>query len=602
MISLSICQFECLNGADPALMTKKEYLIQFSKGPCSPTMILPGITGTKIVAVIKSCQKLQQNYPDIFANCGWKGCSVAPDVTLTDIPNPEYILWFPKFGSPMSLLETDQKYGKCFSKLFIRKIDFTKPIKNSLIENDAFTLRIFGDTPGTKALSDCGNAAISDFSPFSFPILGTTYFTDILAKLKSMGYKSGLTLQSLPYDWSLSIRNNKISERFKNTLLRLNKLSNKKVILMAHSLGNLNIQYQLSLISSCEKEQLIQNWVTLGYPSLGSGEPISDIIAGNPYFPQSTDLSAESNISFFGNSYSVFELIMPDYNQLFKNQKWFKHFLRRIRYENGLENFSETGFDWLPKLTDKCSPDQYLVGSSCRLGIVDNVNIPIIEINNKKYYPGETRKVFNEWPTSSESLKRFDYLKINKLYALENPGVPVISVILRSNPSIQSSTVYEDIFVALGQNRFPNISYNFMQGDGTADVNSLYAAPLKWAYEFDNRLDRNAKPVKVIDVCSLYNQRPTPYDGQNKNGEAVIKKNEFIGLDCNCIAQANSSNCDHSKMLNDNHLIDFLATTLQTNEIGYTNKFKRLIMGLKNTYLDDIADRCLQLDSESNFN
>lgn len=39
-------------------MSEKEYLIEFSKGPCSPIIIIPGLTGTKLIVEI-NCEELR---------------------------------------------------------------------------------------------------------------------------------------------------------------------------------------------------------------------------------------------------------------------------------------------------------------------------------------------------------------------------------------------------------------------------------------------------------------------------------------------------------------------------------------------------------------
>lgn len=44
--------FICTNGKNPNVLTTKEYLIEFSKGPCAPLIIIPPLTGSKLVVKI----------------------------------------------------------------------------------------------------------------------------------------------------------------------------------------------------------------------------------------------------------------------------------------------------------------------------------------------------------------------------------------------------------------------------------------------------------------------------------------------------------------------------------------------------------------------
>lgn len=59
---------------------------------------------------------------------------------------------------------------------------------------------------------------------------------------ENAGYTSGLTLQSIPYNYYFSLQNNEVSV-FKDILLRLKKLTGKKVVVVGHSMGSLNILY-----------------------------------------------------------------------------------------------------------------------------------------------------------------------------------------------------------------------------------------------------------------------------------------------------------------------------------------------------------------------
>lgn len=63
----------CSNEKSPSAMSTKEYLKEFAKGPCSPTIVLPGLLSVKLVVSI-DCEELRVNDPDAFAVCGWNAC------------------------------------------------------------------------------------------------------------------------------------------------------------------------------------------------------------------------------------------------------------------------------------------------------------------------------------------------------------------------------------------------------------------------------------------------------------------------------------------------------------------------------------------------
>ena len=63
----------CVGRKDPTEMTDKEYLKAFAKGPCSPTILLPGLIASKLIITI-DCKVLKATNPAIFTECGWEAC------------------------------------------------------------------------------------------------------------------------------------------------------------------------------------------------------------------------------------------------------------------------------------------------------------------------------------------------------------------------------------------------------------------------------------------------------------------------------------------------------------------------------------------------
>lgn len=63
-----------MDGKDGSAMTNKEYLKQFAKGPCSPTVVLPGLMSTKLAVEI-DCELFKNENSAVFKACGWTDCS-----------------------------------------------------------------------------------------------------------------------------------------------------------------------------------------------------------------------------------------------------------------------------------------------------------------------------------------------------------------------------------------------------------------------------------------------------------------------------------------------------------------------------------------------
>ena len=58
---------------------------------------------------------------------------------------------------------------------------------------------------------------------------------------------------------------------------------------------------------------------------------------------------------------------------------------------------------------------------------------------------------------------------------------------------------------------------------------------LKWAHEYENNTE-NSKPVKIVDYCSFINEKYNPYDVTEGDKPYKINKNEFFGVQCDCIS------------------------------------------------------------------
>ena len=67
----------------------------------------------------------------------------------------------------------------------------------------------------------------------------------------------------MPYNFYLSYQNNQFRLNFLNVLKWLYSLTGKKVTLVAHSMGNVNVLFNLNLMSKEDKDKYIANWVSL---------------------------------------------------------------------------------------------------------------------------------------------------------------------------------------------------------------------------------------------------------------------------------------------------------------------------------------------------
>jgi len=68
----------------------------------------------------------------------------------------------------------------------------------------------------------------------------------MIESLLQMGYKEGITLFSLPFDWRRSSNDDEFSNKLKIILEDNYNLLKKKSVIISHSTGGLNTLYSLN--------------------------------------------------------------------------------------------------------------------------------------------------------------------------------------------------------------------------------------------------------------------------------------------------------------------------------------------------------------------
>lgn len=593
--------FECLNGKNPAGLTKKQILAEFSKSKCAPAILVPGLLSTKLVVEITNCSKLQKDFPELFAVCGFVRCpekweEVGP--RARGVPQSEYLLWIPDLFSPLSIFTYKENNNYCFAKFAKQNIDFSKPVEESVIENDAFKIRLFGNTPGTRSQFQCGDGAVQYLLPLRsrFQTKETRAFLAMHQLLQSRGYIAGLTYQTLPYNFMRSYRANTLSTAFKEAVDRLHALSNKKVVVVAHSLGNLNVLHQLSRMSPEDKTRKIKLWLAAGPPFLGAIKTNKGLLSGEDNFifmRNMLGLKVRPGIEGLGNLQISYILTAKDPFTLYKDEKWFGAIRKRMEYETGQTKVDESGFSFLPPTTAECSPKNYYTfAKNCTLGLYDTSKTVMVRMLNESYTMSQQEALYSVWNTTANASAFFKHTHDPDYLTLPNPGVPMVMVIVRTQPTIKTITYRHNVtqFIMRNMYYYPDIETHY--GDGTVPAFSQVVPPLKWAWEFDHKSQKNVQPVKIVDMCSNYNRKDTPYDSADAQGVQQSTKNDFISIGCECMGGKNPHDCSHASMISDLGYLGFMGNALLTGENGLTPDHQRHIDGLSDDYLTQVTVDC----------
>lgn len=343
----------CINKKDPTQLTKLEYLKEFIKGPCSPFAIVPGFFGSRLVLQL-NCTELQSNYPEIFQSCYWNSC----DRDLWPFyrkPKAEYDVWIPELFGPLGFLVPNYFTDDCFYNLVKQVYNTTTSNPENFVqERKGINITWHGNTNETFYKSKCGYDALGDLRGWKGRFPQINALKPFLDSFEYMGYLPGLTIQAIPYDFRICASINKdFAKRFKPVVKNLHKITGKKVIILAHSYGNVMFYFNIKngSFTQKEKDMYIKNVISSHACFLGTINGTKWILGGEdvlnfgpfglgfksfwPFGPLAT-IHLGSVPYSFGN---VFE------ND--RNENWMKNITQHIQYEKDVgHRKTEKGIDF----------------------------------------------------------------------------------------------------------------------------------------------------------------------------------------------------------------------------------------------------------------
>jgi lecithin-cholesterol acyltransferase len=261
--TLGATQFLCTNGKDPKTLTNQQYITEFAKGDCNPIVILPGIAGSKLIVEI-NCQEFKDNNKAAFSACGWSSCSFLA-------PKSEYKMWIPETLAPMSVSLPSSGARKCFAAVFGFDASQVKQGGN-LVQRKGLKVSVLGTSPKTMKKSDgsCAFDAIMNMGTTGSQTPGTAVFAAFKSVFENAGYKNGVNMQALPYDFRLAYQKNELNSRFPAVINELFSNWGKKITIFAHSFGNYQAVHNLVKMPQGDKDKMIARYMSLGAPFLGA--------------------------------------------------------------------------------------------------------------------------------------------------------------------------------------------------------------------------------------------------------------------------------------------------------------------------------------------
>ena len=597
----------CTQGINPATVSLKNALKLFSKGPCVPVILVPGVMATKLTIEI-DCKVFSQKETKIFQRCGWNACQKNHFQFWLSVPKKEYQLWIPELLSDISILSLFEKSNICFASLIKPHFNPEKPIEQMTSQLDGIKVRVYGFSDGTKIYGKCGNEALQNILPLPIQVSASEGFSELNKALIQAGYLPGLTMQSIPYNFYYSYRHNEFSMSFEYNLVRLGLYTGKKVTIIAHSMGNLNTLYNLSKMKAAEKHRLIHNWVSIGAPLMGSVKAQKLLISGSDEFATFNGIFGFHFAPFIQtvtNQLSLYEICAVNPLKKINNEPFFAALKKRMDYEAYFPDidFQYSGFPFWPSLNDVCY-DRYIENMSitCQMKLPDLDNWPMIKIGETTYRIDDTYELFKAHQLSHSTMTLFKKL-VNPDLSMIFPEIPVIVIFMNA---IATPMYYEfgsDLDQKIEREEFPmpeKTGYIF--GDETVPSYSTLIPSLRWAYNFDHKTEGDLivhQPVKFVEFCSTYKRYVPVYDEKESDKPFKIKRNGYIGLKCECSDGNRGEDydqCKHANMHADYYLIQFILSVVKANYVASEEQLLE-IENMNEEILRFEIDECTSLRS-----
>lgn len=555
---LGSTMYVCTGGKAPSSMTKREYVKAFNNGPCSPVAVLAGITGTKLFVRI-DCETFKANHPYEFSKC-FSTCSGFY------APKKEYRVWVPHITDPMSILKPSDSSRDCFDALMGH--DLSVLVSSGKAQSrKGLTIYPMGLSPetSTKATSDCGMDSIINLFPTMIQFGGYSQYRDLYTVLKNAGYVSGLNVQALPYDWRLSYKESQINNLFPKVIKRLYDNSAKKVSIIAHSFGNLQVIHNLWKMSQADKDKYIARYFALAPPYLGTSQILSGIIGFDDRY------TFHLKVADLGITPKMYKASVADLKGMFSlmNKRsigqnyyssWWKAIQGRIEAERlGVNQASGTIMDIFPPVTATCAPYFSTRAANCKLNL-NNIDA-IGTVNGEQITSSNVCQIIGKYGVGYAGEKFCQENADANFDQLTNTGV-------QTNILFSSTVLTKFYFDFKSDPRIKtrelkpaDQTWTYTYGDGSVNTGSAVIAGIKWAEDFKNKV-YGAKPVTFIEACSSYNERKSIF----KAGKNWVENNEYIGIGCQCKGSSwlhsNGDGCGHVGLVSDSYTIELLLNSI----------------------------------------
>lgn len=213
----------------------------------------------------------------------------------------------------------------------------------------------------------------------------------------------------------------------------------------------------------------------------------------------------------------------------------------------------------LPGVLDTCMPGFTGRDEFCKFYLQDFTEYGYLL--DKKINYDTLPDLLEEYGTVDNMKAIYESSKSPLFNELTNPGVQT-NIIFSSMLGSLSFFGYEEnpkVKTAMDKISYPTESRETM-GDGQVLNTSALVPGFKWAEDFQNG-QPGAKPVNLIEVCSVWKRRTSVFE----IGKKTVDNNSYFGYDCDCKGDptliSDGGNCQHVPFVEDPKLVNFVLNS-----------------------------------------
>lgn len=263
--------------------------LRFIAGKCNPVILVPGILSVRLRYKI-DCENLINKEKDIYKKLKFfcRFDNICPSWLFWQTKNDEgefFLKIKTQFGFIKPINCKDNKddantitcqniYNACFS-FFMNTFNRDECAKYSsgksvCTKSDYIKILFDGGTEYSHSWSKCGIHAVKNILS-DWDIETSRIFGDIINLFENLGYNNGFSLGAIPNDFRKFVATNEFATNaFRYLIESFYKNTGKKVIIIAHSFGNLITLHNLVSKENQDLIPKIKKFISIGPPFAGS--------------------------------------------------------------------------------------------------------------------------------------------------------------------------------------------------------------------------------------------------------------------------------------------------------------------------------------------